>query len=190
MTVHDPVSHSGDPRSDGLRWKSARVAAPPGGPADRAWAAHAQRAREPRSTVSRGKVDAIPHGLLGQNGGNRRRCADASRRRLLFFGRMEPYKGLGYLLDAADLLRSRGQAAAPGAGRHRQRPGAVSRAHPPRVRGLNCWTATFRPRKWTVCSARATAVVLPYTDATQSGIAAMALANSRPGDFHRGRRPA
>jgi len=177
LTVHDPVSHSSDPRPDGLRWK-ARVWL-------RRWASrlivHGPRTRSDLESLDHrfaGKVDAIPHGLLGQ-AGNRRDAAGCEPATFLFFGRMEPYKGLRYLLDAADILQRRGRAVRlvlAGTGPDLQQH---------RARILSCGWIEMLDHYIPAAEVdslfrRATAVVLPYTDATQSGVAAIALANSRP----------
>jgi glycosyltransferase involved in cell wall biosynthesis len=86
---------------------------------------------------------------------------------------------LRYLLDASDILRSRGHSSkliiagrGPDLETHRQRLAAS-----PSVELIDRYVpasdvaSLFR---------RSTAVVLPYTDATQSGVATIALANSRP----------
>lgn len=178
LTVHDHLPHSGVFTTDSwrwsivqwLRWKADRVIVH--GPRMRTELAELSGAR------AAGRIDVIPHGILGRTGidddGSRYEPAT-----FLFFGRIETYKGLRYLLDACDALRSRGHVirlvvAGTGADleRHRGRVAAaawidlidryISSAEVP---GL------FR---------RAMAVVLPYTDATQSGVAAMAFAFSRP----------
>src|SRR5690606_22902501 len=92
---------------------------------------------------------------------------------------MEPYKGLRYLLDACDILRSRGRhfrLVIAGTGPdHQVHAGRIATS--PHIELVNKYIpagevgALFR---------RASTVVLPYTDATQSGVAAIALANSRP----------
>ena len=178
LTVHDHLPHSGVFTTDSwrwsivqwLRWKADRVIVH--GPRMRTELAELSGAR------AAGRIDVIPHGILGRTSidGDGSRYEPAT---FLFFGRIETYKGLRYLLDACDALRSRGHVirlVVAGTGgdleRHRSRVAAaawielidryISAAEVP---GL------FR---------RAMAVVLPYTDATQSGVAAMAFAFSRP----------
>jgi glycosyltransferase involved in cell wall biosynthesis len=178
LTVHDHLPHSDVFTTDSwrwkvvqwLRWKADRVIVH--GPRMRAELAELSGAR------AAGRIDVIPHGMLGRTGidddGSRYEPAT-----FLFFGRIEAYKGLRQLLDACDALRSRGhdfRLVVAGTGedleRHRGRIAAaawidlidryISAAEVPKL---------FR---------RAMAVVLPYTDATQSGVAAMAFAFSRP----------
>jgi glycosyltransferase involved in cell wall biosynthesis len=177
LTVHDPVSHSGDPRQDGWRWK-VRVWL-------RHWATrlivHGPRMRDELETMDSGfagRVDAIAHGLLG-NEGIDHDIGGHEPATFLFFGRIEPYKGLGFLLEAADLLRGRGHAlrlVIAGTGTDLAR----HRAHIAGHAWIELIDRYVSATEIEGLFRRATAVVLPYTDATQSGVAAIALANSRP----------
>ena len=177
LTVHDPVPHSGVFSVDNwrwkvvqwFRWKASRVIV------------HGPRMRaelEERTGGVAGRIDVIPHGVLGQAAidDDVSGCEPGT---FLFFGRIQPYKGLRYLLDACDALHRRGRGfrlVVAGTGsdleHHRTRlasaPWAelIERYIPPMD-----VPALFR---------RAMAVVLPYTDATQSGVSAMAFAFSRP----------
>ncbi len=177
LTVHDPFPHSGGLSKEDWRWKIVQWFRPKAsrvivhGPRMRA------QLEELRGGVT-GRIDIVPHGILGRASVD----GDASGGEpgtLLFFGRIEPYKGLRYFLDAGDILHSRRRSfrlVVAGTGsdleRHRQRIAStawvelidryISAAE---VAGL------FR---------RALAVVLPYTDATQSGVTAIAFAHSRP----------
>lgn len=120
---------------------------------------------------------AIPHGILGGNTTSASRPWEPGN--LLFFGRIEQYKGLACLIDAVAILQSKGvsvKVVIAGTGddldRHRQRivgnpvfelrEGFIPHTEIPGLFG------------------RANAVVLPYTDATQSGVAAMAMRFGRP----------
>lgn len=177
LTVHDPVSHSGGPPKDGLLWKSLM------------WVrrrahrllVHGPRMREEMETLDAsltGRVDVAPHGILGEI--QPPLAGDQSEAgTFLFFGRMEPYKGLRYLLDACDLLRGRGYSfkliiAGKGPDLDHQ---AARIASSDFVELLNQYVPADQVA---TLFRRACAVVLPYTDATQSGVAAIALANSRP----------
>jgi glycosyltransferase involved in cell wall biosynthesis len=177
VTVHDPVQHSGGLSRHGLTWKiqtwfrrsASRVIV------------HGPRMRallEELDSRIAGQVEVIPHGVLGYGGLD----GDASGFQpgtFLFFGRIHAYKGLRYLLDAGASLYRRGhvfRVIVAGTGddleRHRARI-----ASSPWVELVEGYIAAeqvpglFR---------RAMAVVLPYTDATQSGVSAMAFGFSRP----------
>ncbi|MDQ2639058.1 MAG: glycosyltransferase family 4 protein [Pseudomonadota bacterium] len=177
ITVHDPVSHSGGPPKEALLWKSLMWVRRR---ASRLLVHGPQMRNEMEKLDSglTGRVDVVPHGILAEPA-----PLDAPHpcepETFLFFGRMEPYKGLRYLLDACDILHARGHrfrlviaGTGPDLEVHAQRIAAS-----PHIELINKYIpagevgALFR---------RASAVVLPYTDATQSGVAAIALANSRP----------
>jgi glycosyltransferase involved in cell wall biosynthesis len=177
FTVHDPVSHSGGPRKDGFKWKIVMWFRRR---ASRLIVHGPQMLAELEALDRRmaGRIDVVPHGILSR-ATVAENLSGSEPATFLFFGRVEPYKGLRHFLDAGDLLRSRGHAfrlIVAGTGtdleRHRERIAAS-----PWVELIDRFVSAtevgdlFR---------RATAVVLPYTDATQSGVAAIALANSRP----------
>lgn len=96
---------------------------------------------------------------------------------LLFFGYVSPYKGLADLLDAVALAR----AATPGlqlmvAGEFREDVSAYRR-HIDRLGLSTCVQITDRfvePAEVPTYFAAANAVILPYRDATQSGVIALA----------------
>jgi glycosyltransferase involved in cell wall biosynthesis len=177
-TVHDPVNHSGQALpQNGLRWKilmwfrrrTSRLIV------------HGPQMRLALEGLDRRiaeRIDVIPHGLLGQPSidDDHSRSEPAT---FLFFGRIEPYKGLGYFLRAGEILQSRGHAlklVVAGTGTDLER-------HRGRIAESACVELIDRYVLATEVGGlfrRATAVVLPYTDATQSGVAAMAVANSRP----------
>jgi glycosyltransferase involved in cell wall biosynthesis len=142
---------------------------------------HGQRIRS--ELIEHGKyrgetVEAIPHGVLGGES-IPFPMSDAEPATILFFGRIEAYKGLGDLLSACELLISRGVAlhlliAGKGSDLevHRRRLSEYS------------WVELmedFIPADAVpILFQRATIVALPYTDATQSGVAALAFAFGRP----------
>ncbi len=177
MTVHDPVSHSGGPPKDGLFWKSLM------------WfrrrasrlIVHGPRMQAELEGLDGDlaeRVDVIPHGVLSQADADQALSAGEPAT-FLFFGRVESYKGLRYLLDANDILRSRGRASKliiAGTGPDLE-------THRPRLAASDCVELINRfvpPADVASLFRRSTAVVLPYMDATQSGVATIALANSRP----------
>jgi glycosyltransferase involved in cell wall biosynthesis len=177
ITVHDPVSHSGGPPKDAMLWKSLMWVRRR---ASRLLVHGPQMRNEMEKLDSQlmGRVDVVPHGVLAESVAldTPDHCEPGT---FLFFGRMEPYKGLRYLLDACDILHARGHSfrliiagTGPDLDVHAER--IATSGH---IELINKYipagevAALFR---------RASAVVLPYTDATQSGVAAIALANSRP----------
>jgi glycosyltransferase involved in cell wall biosynthesis len=178
LTVHDHIQHSGGIPRDGWKWKVVqwfRLKA------DRV-IVHGPRMRSELAELSgrraAERIDVIPHGILGRSGidDDGSRCEPGT---FLFFGRIEAYKGLRYLLDACDALRSRGHVfrlVVAGTGedleRHRDRIAAAA--------GIELIDRYISATEVPELFRRATAVVLPYTDATQSGVAAMAFAFARP----------
>ena len=177
LEIHDHIPHSGAEFYAGWRWKVVQWFR---GKASRV-IVHGPRIRAELEKLNgrlAGRIDDIPHGILGRSGidGD---ISGFEPGTFLFFGRIESYKGLRYLLDAGDLLHGRGHAfrlVVAGTGRdlehHRKRIASsgwvelidrfISAAEVPRL---------FR---------RAMSVVLPYTDATQSGVTPTAFALSRP----------
>ena len=119
---------------------------------------------------------STPHGvLLVPEPIARRACDNGS---LLFFGRMEAYKGLESLLDATDHLRNQGcvfHLIIAGQGPELLR--LASRLKSTDIELHDCFVnhddaiALFQ---------RAAIVVAPYSSATQSGIVASAYGNRRP----------
>jgi glycosyltransferase involved in cell wall biosynthesis len=99
--------------------------------------------------------------------------------RILFFGRMESYKGLDVFLDALDLLVKRGvqhQAVVAGSGPEMMRLGERLAAMPT-VQAIGRYIS---PEETSLLFQTAAIVVLPYKDATQSGVLASAFGNDRP----------
>jgi glycosyltransferase involved in cell wall biosynthesis len=129
----------------------------------------------------------IPHGILGAHQISDGEPSEVWPERppactgnsILFFGRMEPYKGLTVLLEACDILRSAGlrfELVVAGRGEDlvKHRAAMEKRA----------WVKLidrFIPAdEVSTLFGSAKLVVLPYTDATQSGVAAIALAHGIP----------
>ncbi|HWH46511.1 MAG TPA: glycosyltransferase family 4 protein [Burkholderiales bacterium] len=177
LTVHDPVQHSGGLPVDGWQWKVVTW-----------FRRHASRliVHGPRMRTQleeldariKGRIDVVPHGILGRADIDEDISAYEPGT-FLFFGRVLAYKGLRYLLDAGDILHSRGHAfrvIVAGTGSdlelHRQRIASA-----PWVELIDRYIA---PAEVPGLFRRAMSVVLPYTDATQSGVSAMALGCSRP----------
>jgi glycosyltransferase involved in cell wall biosynthesis len=100
-------------------------------------------------------------------------------RSILFFGRMEEYKGIEILLDAMEQLAASGiefSLVFAGRGPELQRLGARIAALPM----ISVEERFLSPDDAIAEFQSASVVVLPYLDATQSGVAAAAFANGRP----------
>lgn len=126
------------------------------------------------------RVDVIPHGSFeyyrerATGTGNR----NSRRPTLLFFGRFQPYKGLSVLLDAFAEVR----AAIPSARLRIVGSGSFSqyRESAARITGIeltNRWVADEEVGNYFL---NADAVVLPYTEASQSGVVAIAASFGLP----------
>lgn len=102
----------------------------------------------------------------------------ANRRRMLFFGRIEAYKGLDVLVDAFEKARRANgeiELSVMGAG-----PIAPELAARMSALGVNLRNEWIPTGDMPSIIASHGVFVLPYTSATQSGIAAIALANGLP----------
>ncbi|MEZ5933589.1 MAG: glycosyltransferase family 4 protein [Alphaproteobacteria bacterium] len=138
----------------------------------------AERARRPLDDI-----DIVPHAALkrypaiARRHGLARRSPDG-RVRLLFFGRVMAYKGLGHLLDALDMLSpDHPEIELVIAG---QGPGyreIEARLQAPHVRLHRRFVPDEDAAQLFL---DADLVVLPYIEASQSGILAMAAAFGRP----------
>lgn len=175
-TVHDPRPHSGDDKASAARvaWPRTRLRRTAS-----AILLHGQaivptmKCAEP---TLQGQLHVVMHGLLGDNGKhNTPREADL----LLFFGRIEAYKGLDVLLAALEILQQRNAPCrlliagrGPDLARH-----AEAIAHLPHVEVRDHFIPV---QEVGPMLARATCVVLPYHDATQSGVAAHAFGAGTP----------
>ncbi|MGD9810499.1 MAG: glycosyltransferase family 4 protein [Sphingobium sp.] len=177
-TVHDPEPHSGNDAkaarifrryNDALRKMSDGIIVH--GPSLADDLAH--------MGLDPNRIAALPHGALrfGRHG-----FATApvrvDRRRLIFFGRMEHYKGLDTLLAAHAIWREQGAdirltiaGAGPELDRHRQ---ALA------VPGIDLHAGRLDQKDLEEMVKGCAAAILPYHDATQSGVIASALGVGRP----------
>jgi glycosyltransferase involved in cell wall biosynthesis len=178
LTVHDPLPHSGEDAKaivgsrHQLYHKLLRALA------DRA-ITHGEGLRAELCRVRpglAGRVAVIPHGPLGPLAGP---DGEPEQNCLLFFGRINVYKGLRYFVEACLLLRARGlPLRAVIAGR-----GADLEPNRGAIEANDCFELHDRyvPRAAVnELFGRAQLVVMPYIDATQSGVAAMAMGFGRP----------
>lgn len=182
LTVHDPTPHSG---LDAIRYARSR-----------ARFYHALLRRRASAVITHGeelkqslvvsnpslqdRIHVIPHGPLGLFCGVRSSHRQASTpTRLLFFGRIHAYKGLSYFIKAVMSLRETGHnVIGVIAGR-----GSDLEQHRTTLKDASCFEVhdryiTASEVNALFCSTDL--VVLPYTDATQSGVAAMALGYGIP----------
>ena len=130
--------------------------------------------------LDRGKLVAIPHGVLhfGRHGVVPAPVVACDPRRLIFFGRMEAYKGLDTLLAAHRIWREQGAdirltvaGAGPELARHSEALAAP---------GIDLYSGRVGQEELEAMVRGCAASILPYHDATQSGVVASAFGAGRP----------
>ncbi|MBA4142653.1 MAG: glycosyltransferase family 4 protein [Nitrosospira sp.] len=183
LTIHDPTPHSGTD-SNRLRYSRYRLYLP-------LMRYSADMAITHGCTLSDslvknyprfiGKVRTIPHGPLGLNcvkeGSEESLRTDGYR--LLFFGRIHEYKGLRYFIDSVTALRNKGYpvtGVVAGQGNDLE-------CHRQQMENAGCFEILDRyisAEEIPGLFLESFAVILPYVDGTQSGVAAMALGFARP----------
>lgn len=180
ITVHDPAPHSG---MDSKRFQFSRLRIYRYLMRHSADAAitHGQLLASALEAVCpklTGKVIAIAHGPLGSSHALTP-SLHPNTQRLLFFGRIHKYKGLNQFVKAVLALRREGHAVTGVvAGK-----GSDLDEHRSAMDEAGCFEVIDQfipsedvPRLFL----ESRAVVLPYTDGTQSGVAALALGYGRP----------
>ncbi len=126
------------------------------------------------------RIWMVPHGAFtfGSGEATPRRLRSAKPVRLLFFGRIVAYKGLGHLLDAYRILREQGvpvELEIAGSGDL-----GPYRAAMARLEGLHVHNGWIGDDEIPAILERADIMVLPYVEASQSGVAAAAVAAGLP----------
>ncbi|RTL33114.1 MAG: glycosyltransferase [Burkholderiales bacterium] len=180
LTIHDPKPHSGhDTRK--LKFSRRRFYETFLRRSCQGIVIHSDRLLKEAASfkeLQHAQIAVAPHGPLGiyaslaiNNNWQAGRC--------LFFGRIEAYKGLGIFLDALDILVKRGvpiQGVIAGRGsdleQYRQR---ISQSP-----HIELQEKFLSPDEVISEFDRANLVVLPYLDATQSGVGAYAIGRGRP----------
>jgi glycosyltransferase involved in cell wall biosynthesis len=174
LTLHDAVPHPGDPyswfewllrgslhRADALLLLSehvrGQILSRYGYPADRTW--------------------VVPHGPFAFPARLPRRDTAAPPRRLLFFGRILPYKGLPLLLKAFSLIAEQHDLHLHVAGRGHLDHDALQLAAQTRVHMDNRW---IPEQEVAEIFHGADLVVVPYIEASQSGVVATAYGMGLP----------
>lgn len=126
-----------------------------------------------------GSVFSIPHGPLGESIEGDEIDFEWDVGSLLFFGRIEEYKGLKYLLAAANELSEKNikfKVVIAGSGSDLEQYKNKILGDP----NIELLDKYIPNEDIPELFKRANLIVLPYTDATQSGIVAMALKFGRP----------
>ena len=174
VTVHDPVPHSGNDSAVARRFAEglARIRAAAAG--YHVHGAYCEAALR-RALGTAKPIAATAHGVILVPTAAERRPGGET---FLFFGRMEGYKGLETLLDAVDLLPAGHGLRFVLAGRGPELDRLRHRiaASP----AIECVERFLAPVEAIAQFQRALAVVVPYRDATQSGVVSAAIGNGRP----------
>lgn len=174
VTVHDPSPHGGGDSAVGAFTRTLRNAARR---AAHMIVVHGERCRGEFLSISNRDPESVIsefHGPLMSPVA----ITPASGRTCLMFGRMYFYKGLDVLLDASDRLQQAGVAhrvVLAGRGPEMDRLGDRAKAMP-QVEVLNAYIDADEAQRLFRDTA---VVVLPYRDATQSGVVASAFGNGR-----------
>lgn len=176
LTIHDHIDHSGWEGRERLhrRWYKKYLRKIPD-----ALIVHGEVIRQESEKLMpwlKGKVFSIHHGPLGRQ--KQELSLDWEVGIVLFFGRLEKYKGLKYFLEATRILVEESvEIRAVVAGSGPDLEACREALNNSRITVVN----KFIPyQEVDNLFANANVVVMPYTDATQSGVAAYALACGRP----------
>jgi glycosyltransferase involved in cell wall biosynthesis len=173
--IHDSVSHPGDPTASVIPWLRSEARLADGVVTlSRAVADHMFRNgfAEPAKTRSL----FLPDLRYGSAGQAKSWTADRPLR-LLFMGRIFRYKGLSLLLDALDLLRSEGIRVHLGVAGAGDIDDVRSRLAALGAEVINRW---LDDSEIAPLLERHDAIVLPYIEASQSGVAAVAFGSCMP----------
>lgn len=177
VTVHDPRQHAGD--AGGLRTPQAMM--------DFGFRRADQLIVHGRALVGQlvdrlglapGTIHVIPHIAIG-HGAARAGAVDEEAGTVLFFGRIWGYKGLDYLIRAEPRISARVPGARiviAGQGEDFQRYRRLM-VHPERFAVYNDCVSDERRAE---LFQRASVVVLPYVEASQSGVIPVAYAFGKP----------
>jgi glycosyltransferase involved in cell wall biosynthesis len=175
LTVHDPVPHSG--RDSNLRPRATALTKLGRGLAD-SWVVHGaycvEQLQGNASGMKRNIVCSI-HGVLMTEAA----ALPAEPTTFLFFGRMEAYKGLDVFSSALEILAARGtQCRADIAGSGSELDRLMLKLQS--IAGVRVINRYIDDAEAIDMFGRAACVVLPYKDATQSGVVAAAFGAGRP----------
>jgi starch synthase len=181
ITVHDPETHSGRD-SNSLRFSRYRLYRWFFRRCAHAAIVHGAQLGNQLAQICpwlRGHISVIPHGPIGYGAHGQDQDIRPIEFNLLFFGRIHAYKGLGYFVDAVLKLRAEGLPVT-GVIAGRGTDLDSHRKHITHSGGFEVLEQYVPASAVPNLFYSAYAVVLPYVDGTQSGVAAMALQYGRP----------
>ena len=175
LFVHDARPHPGDGypfRETSIRWEIA------GADGIVVLSEHVRQQVIRVHGVPTTRIWTVPHGAFEFGARSKREAPRGRPARLLFFGRILEYKGLGLLLDAFRQLLSEGVAV------ELEVVGSGDLA--PYAAQLRSLQGVFLTNRWVEdwevgpALARTDVMVLPYREASQSGVAAAAASAGMP----------
>jgi starch synthase len=178
LTVHDALIHSGDAASGKTpQWVYDRACY-----RARERIVHAPQVKElllQRMRIPSDTISVIPHVLIGEDSALVGEKPQSEEPEVLFFGRIWEYKGLEYLIRAEPLITSMVPEAkiviagkGEDFGRYRR-----MMVHPEKFIVHNEYISD---KKRATLFRRASVVVLPYTEASQSGVIPVAYSFCKP----------
>ena len=182
VTVHDATRHPGESRGEwftgNLRKRVLMQA--------RAVIVHATAQRDLLCSqwgIPRENIHIVQHGEMGSlymaAKGKGREIAERDPKSVLFFGRVLPYKGLGILIDAMKIVRNEiPDAKLIIAGRGEQLTEFLR--HGRELKGVEVIDKFIPHAEVVSLFHRAGMVALPYVEASQSGVAALAMGLGTP----------
>eukprot|EP01037_Dinobryon_pediforme_P016562 gene16562-16742_t len=177
LFLHDAKLHDGDRYPLRQYLMTREVAAADGLVA---LSEHVRREAISEFNFDQNRIWVLPHGAFhfGEEQPVARRLPVHRPARLLFFGRILPYKGLGLLLDAYKLLRAKGISVELDiVGSGDLHPYAHQLADLTGITLVNKW---LNEREIAQALDQADIMVLPYVEASQSGVAAAATSAGIP----------
>jgi glycosyltransferase involved in cell wall biosynthesis len=176
VTMHDVVAHPGDRASMKTPQSILRI----GYRQAAQVVVHAESLREPAASyhgIDPGRICVIPHIAIGST--RQGRWEQGDRRTVLFFGRIWPYKGLEHLIRAQPFISERvpdARFVIAGKGEDLARYQAMMPAGAP-FTVIDEFVSVDRRAQ---LFAGAAVVVLPYVEASQSGVVPLASAFEKP----------
>lgn len=172
-TIHDPLPHSGDliskshPKNTRLIYQRTD-----------AFIVHGECLKMDlmnANSIPAEKITVIPHGHLGIYKQWREEIVQREPATFLFFGRIWPYKGLSYFIEAANQLsREREDVRFIIAGKGEDIEKYTSNIQ--QLSTFEIYNERISEQEIDRLFQRAFCTVLPYTDATQSGVIPIAFA--------------